>query len=378
MGCGRGRPVRLQTTIADPSVTLADDGTRRTAKDMDYLVARLHARRSLMAEADRLDSLARIRSLPEFIRAIFPKSEFKEIFGFQRYLVSKLVDEVSGFHIYMSGPGADLINWTLVRFQIENLKVLMRALLTGVSLEELEGNLIPLPKELAINVQKLAAAESPEGFVRLVPNGLIRENLDMALDIYRENPRPFFFEAALDRAYFQGLIARTEKLKQEDREIIRPIVYQEVDIFLLMLVARGKFYYGLTPEVLQPFHVRGTRIRSTIFATMLNDPDLYTAVVRVGERVLNAMPFERGTGEGSNAVDASQLEGLAWNRFFRLANLAFRRSHMGLGAIMGYVVLRRLEVANLITISEGIHGGMAAEAIRGRLIPRADVEGVYV
>jgi len=46
---------------------------------------------------------------------------------------------------------------------------------------------------------------------------------------------------------------------------------------------------------------------------------------------------------------------------------------MGLGAIVGYAGLRRVEVANLITISEGIRGGMAAEAIRGRLIPRADI-----
>ncbi len=86
--------------------------------------------------------------------------------------------------------------------------------------------------------------------------------------------------------------------------------------------------------------------------------------------MLDAAPFEDGPKDGSTVIDASVLEGLAWKRFFRLANLAFRRSHMGLGTIMGYMGLRRMEAANLITISEGIRSDMAAETIRGRLIPR--------
>jgi vacuolar-type H+-ATPase subunit C/Vma6 len=69
-------------------------------------------------------------------------------------------------------------------------------------------------------------------------------------------------------------------------------------------------------------------------------------------------------------IDAPMLESLVWKRFFRLSNLAFRTGNIGLGSIMGYAGLRRVEVANLITISEGIISGMAAETIRGRLIPR--------
>ena len=370
--------MRVQTSIADSGTTLVIASKQRIANGLDYLAASLHARRSRMAEAERLDSLCHIRSLPEYFRTIFPESEFKGVLDFQRLLVYELIDELSSFRAYMSGPGADLLDWTLVRFQAENLKVLIRTCLTKAPTEELYGHLVSLPKELALNTQGLAAAESPEDFVRLVPKGLLRENLEKALKNYRDYPRPFFFEAALDRGYFQGLVARTEGLSREDQEIIKPMVYQEVDIFHLMLVARGKFHYSLTPEMLRPLHVAGTRIPRAIFAAMLNDPDLYTSVGRVAERVLDAAPFEHGPNDGSMAVDASALEGLAWKRFFRLANRAFRQSHMGLGAIMGYVGLRRVEVANLITISEGIRNGMAAETIRGRLIPRTDVERAYV
>ena len=62
----------------------------------------------------------------------------------------------------------------------------------------------------------------------------------------------------------------------------------------------------------------------------------------------------------------------------RLANRAFRRSHMGMGAVVGYTGIRRVEVANLITLSEGIRAGMAAETIRARLLPRAGMEAANV
>ena len=342
------------------------------AHDLDYLAALLHARRSRMAEAERLDSLCRIHSLTELFRTIFPESEFKGVLDFQRRLLYELIDELSGLNAYMSGPEAGLLDRMLVRFQVENLKLLLRGCLTRAPMKELYEHLVPLPRELALDNERLATAVSPEDFVRLVPKGLLRENLEKALGIYRDNPRPFFLEAALDRGYFQGLLVGMEKLSQEDRENVQPMVYQEVDIFHLMLVARGKFYYNMTPEVLRPLHVTGSRISRALFAAMLNDPDLSVSASRVGQRTLDGGPFEEGLKGGSMAIDASTIESLAWKRFFRLANLAFRQSHMGLGTIMGYVGLRRVEVANLITISEAISSGMTAEIIRGRLIPRTN------
>lgn len=370
--------MRVQTTITDSGSALAISTSRRITNDLDYLVARLHARRSCMAEAERLDGLCRIRSLPDFFRAIFPESDLKGLIDFQRLLINELINEFSGFRNHISGPGADLLDWTLVRFQVENLKVLIRICLTKIPFEEVNEHLISLPKEFALNTQELAKADSPADFVRLVPRGLLQENLEKALEIYREHPQSFFFEVALDCGYFKGLVARTEELLVEDREIIRPMVYQEADIFNLMLIARGKFYYGLTPKILQPFYVPGTRIPRALFASMLCDTDLSTSVNRVAERVLDGEPFQYGPKGGSIIIDASALEGLAWKRFFRLANLAFRQSHMGLAAIIGYIGLRRVEAANLITISEGIRDGISGETIRARMIPRTGVPTQWV
>jgi hypothetical protein len=111
---------------------------------------------------------------------------------------------------------------------------------------------------------------------------------------------------------------------------------------------------------------------------MLTASDVLGAAGFAVGRAIDALPSEHGSSAGPAAVDASLLEALAWRRYLRLSNRAFRRSHLGLGAVIGYVGIRRAEVANLITLSEGIRVGEAAEAIRARLIPRADLESVYV
>ena len=54
----------------------------------------------------------------------------------------------------------------------------------------------------------------------------------------------------MDRAYDAELLLKTDALPVEERAWIRPIMDQEIDIFHLMLVTRGKFLYGLEPESL--------------------------------------------------------------------------------------------------------------------------------
>jgi len=136
----------------------------------------------------------------------------------------------------------------------------------------------------------------------------------------------------------------------------------------------------LTSGVLLPFHVAGTRIPRALFVEMLNDQDMSALAGHAEGRVFDAGPVEHGPadGSGSATVEAALFERLAWKRYLRLANLAFRQSHMGLGAVIGYAGIRRVEAANLITISEGIRKGMAAETIRARMITDTDAEAARV
>jgi hypothetical protein len=62
----------------------------------------------------------------------------------------------------------------------------------------------------------------------------------------------------------------------------------------------------------------------------------------------------------------------------RLAQRAGRGGFTGLGAIVGYAVLRRLEAADLTTLSEGIRLAVPGEALRARLTSGRQLEATHV
>ncbi len=344
--------------------------------NLEYLTARLHGRRSRLAEGDRLDALSRIRTVEEYARTLFPEKDFQGIAELQRQLVEDLVRELSLIKAQLSHTQAHLVEWMPVRFEAENLKVLLRASITKVNPEDAAAHLVAVPGFKSAQVHALAVAGSVMDFLHLLETGPIRRSLDKAVREHGEDARPFFFEAAIDRGYLTELVARYKALSSSDREDVGNLIRNEADIFHLTLMLRGRFNYGLSSDQLLSMHVPGGAIGYFTFSDMLNDPDPLTAVNRVVMRVLDPLPFEGGQSEVS--IPVTVLERLAWHRYLRIARTTFRKSHMGFGAVVAHVAIRRIEIANLITISEGIRAEMDPDAIRIRTVPRSDIEGAHV
>lgn len=344
--------------------------------NLDYLAARLHGGRSTMAEGDRLDALSRIRTIEEYARTVLPDREVRSIADLQRQLIEELIGEISLMTLNLDQARLRLVEWMPVRFEAENLKVLLRSSITKVNPEEAAEHLVHVPGMRPVEVHALAIAGSVTDFLHALREGPIKKSLKNAVGEYGEDARPFFFEAAIDRGYLVELVSRFNVLSEKDRADVGSLIYNEADMFHLILMLRGRFNYGLSSDQLLPMHVPGASISEATFAEMLRDADPLTAVNRVVMRVLDPLPFDGGKGD--KAPPVTLLERLAWARYLRVANVTFRKSHMGFGAVVAYIVLRRIEIANLITVSEGIRAGMDPDAIRGRTIPRADMAGAHV
>ena len=336
----------------------------RTATDLDFIAARLHGRRSRLAEAERLDELCRIRTVPELARVLFPESRFLTATPLQRVLVLDQVEEISTIASKIGGSSGRFLDWLRMRFRVENVKVLVRGFSSGMALRDLQPHLVPLPDDLALNPEVLAGAGTIEAFAAVLDPEPLRAGLERAVEPYNKRPRPFFPEAGLDHGYLTELLARARALPRAHRDDVLGIARQEADTFHLALVARGRFSYDLAPDTLHRFHVRGTRISGQQFRQMLRAETLAEAAATAVGAAIDAMPAEGGP-------DAAALETLAWNRYYRLANRTFRRSHMGLGAVVAYAAIRRIELANLITLVEGVRTRVPPDALRQRLIPRA-------
>lgn len=338
--------------------------TPSVPKELSFLAAMLHGRRSGLAENERLDKLCAIRSVHELTSVLYPGEIISSVVALQRRMVLGLLDELDWLADGTAEDRRALIPWQRVRFQVENLKVIARGRATGTTLEALEPHLVPLPRNLTFNASKLLAAKSNEAFLTQIPNPILCKRLhDLG-----ETGGTFLLEAALDHAYLTELAFRAQGIVGEDREAILAAIRQEIDLFHLMLAVRGKLGYRLKPEILSKLHVRGGMNREH-FTALLTAPDLVAITKLALGRVIDTQP---------KTPDPTQLEVLAWNRLQRLANKAFRYGHMSMGAVVGYTILRRVELANLITLSEGIRTGIAPATLRAQLIPQKTKEAVHV
>lgn len=336
--------------------------------EQNFLAAMLHGRRSKMAEAGQLDKLCRIRTVHELARLLYPSDPIESALELQRRQVTDLWDELNWLAERTENDRWTLLPWLCTRFQVENLKVLARGRATNTALGTVQSYLIPLPRHLALAEQELLAAESVDDFFAQIPNPYLYKRL-LAIDEFcRTQPGTFHLEAALDNAYLGELAFRAQGIVGRDRLPILAAIRQEIDIFHFMLTVRGRFSYGLDPETLMGLHVDGGMALER-FIAMLTADDIDAVVEKAVRHVIDTRPTTN---------DPAELETLAWKRLLRLANKAFRQGHMGMGAVIGYTILRRVELANLITICEGIRTGAAPAALRARLISPTVAEAVHV
>lgn len=325
---------------------------RQASKDLDYVAANLHGRRNRMAEGGRLDSLLSLKTLPELGQHLAVPLPDQTAIGIQQHLVQNLATEIPRLTPYLTEVESDWVSWTEIRFHLENLKMLIRAILSHQPPEQSLTHWLDLDGGITLDAARAIATSSLDTLATQYRDSPLGKSLKTTVATYRDPPRLFLIESALDRDYFIGLLERTDRLSDDDRKQIRNLVVHEVDTFLRLLALRGRIHYDLAPSLLASFHIPGTTISKRRFLAMLN-------------------------ASGASINIASE-ESAAWRRYLTLADTAFRRSHIGFGVVAGYIGLRRMEVANLIMVSEGIRSDLPRDTVRAHLVLANTPEPIHV
>lgn len=352
--------------------------TRIAINDLDYLTARLHARRSRLAEAERLAALCRVRSLADLTRLVYPGSEFHIVTDFQRRLLQGLVREIDDCCKHLSGRSRSFVEWLLARLRLEDLKVLLRGFFNHLPPAEWQSQLLDLPGSLALDSARLMTAKSLEEFVARLPEEILYQRLRAMTNEPGKVPSLFLLESALDADYLEELLRRTRQLPASERESVTPLVFHEANFFQFMLIVRGRFHFGLPPDTFLPLRLQGSGTNDAWFNRLRFAPDIPAAASHGVGVIIDVLPASRRAGDAGGPIDVPAIEALAWQRFLRLANRAFRLSHLGVGAVAGYFGIRRVEIANLITLSEGARLGLDENAMRPHLISPTEREVAHV
>ena len=328
-------------------------------RDIDFLAARLHGRRSSLAEGGRLDDLCRLRTVGELCRALnvdvgpLPSAD-----ALQRRILSAYAKELKSLAESVPAEYASFFEWQRYRFHVENAKVVLRGLWAKKPVSEINARLIGESLRDDFHVPNEMPAD-PAEIVKLVDVApCLADTVSVLSEVYWRLPNLFTLETALDAGYLAELMRRAVQCRGDEGGVAA-LAGQETAIFLTMLALRGGGNYRLPADMVCAFYVEGAPLSRASFAA-LSAGSLHAIGIAAGI-AFDELPPDPGIHD---------VEAACWGRYLRLANRLFRRGHMNVAAVAGFLGIRRIEVANLITLSEGIRLGMDGRELRARLIPR--------
>lgn len=251
---------------------------------------------------------------------------------------------------FLPGKARQVVRWYSRRFEVENLKTLIRALHYGLEKERALSILLPVASPGLPWKALLGSGSVPALVEQLAPTPYGR-CLAHALPRYTQENRPFYLEVALDLDYFSRLVLLIEELRGRDRREAERLLGYWIATQNLLWAYRYRLYARMLPEEVLNFTLhRAFRVSlETVRRVALGSP-VAAEAIRLGIRLPDLAEPEALT----------RLEWLAARALYQEASKTFARSIFHIGGVLAYLALLESEIADLILLLEGKRSGVPA------------------
>jgi V/A-type H+-transporting ATPase subunit C len=271
---------------------------------------------------------------------------------------------------FLHGSERALLDWLWRRFEVDNTRIVLRAVTSGSVSPRVVASLIPLGTASGIAWDALLHAKSVADLIGQLQatyyGAIYAAALSEALDRYRHEGGVFVLEVSLELMYFHRLQRLLDDLSGGDRHDAEQLVGTMLSVENLLAAFRYRIYFNLSPEEIVGYTLqRGLRVDSEIVREIAAGAAPVDIVRRLwGDR----LPGMAGIAAMSprEALPALELafrryrHGMAWEA---LEGYPFR-----LGAVLAYEALLEDEVHDLIAVVEGTAAGWPEEQVHPYLI----------
>ena len=249
-------------------------------------------------------------------------------------------------------------------FEVDNLKAVLRGIVTGASWERVRFVLFPPNPITSIPAQAMMEAGSVGAAVELLRETPYYGTLSYAMKRYNAEQNLFPLEVALDLNYWRELWRDVNNLPSQDRTPALKIVGALVDMNNLMWAIRYRIYHKLAEEELinytLPFgyHVRDSDIRA-----IAAGGDITQVVKRVYPNLRDVETMLDESGRG-----LPELELQLKRSVMRQCRAAFTGDPFTIGIPLAYLVLSDFEIQDLTVLIEAKSSIMKGEEFQPYLI----------
>jgi len=238
----------------------------------------------------------------------------------------------------------ELIFLLIQRFELEELKVILRIWNKKIPVDKLEDYLLAQRINYDIDFKKLILCQNIEEVILLLDETPYKKPLIKAREKFKERNSIFYLEAGLDIDYYQRLLGAVEKLSSLDRQVARKILGIEIDIENINWLLRLRKYHSLgIGEILDWVIPGGERIDKDNIRSLYATNGLAKVI--------------EGVALGPYAHIKNLMEQnvyLIENFLYDVLHSQIRKVLAGfpftIGTILGYLILEHKETRNIISL----------------------------
>jgi V/A-type H+-transporting ATPase subunit C len=333
-----------------------------------YLRTRLAIMTANLLGRERLLALAQL-PLEDLAKntgfdSITGKNDITRLANFERTLMQKWLDELSALLRPLGGPERRLLTQWASRYELLNIKALVRGKIGQLPNDEIERNLFVLPGFLSLNHDELLNTDSVPELLRHLRKTRYRRIASQALRRYEERPDPFLLDATLDQQFYSDLIHRAQQLGGDDRTETVNLIGRIVDRHNLIWSLRYRFNYGLQPSEVLYLAIDGGRVLNrTLLQQVLQTDTLSDALRLLPTGLLGQREMPQQITNIEVAMRADLMD---------YARRAMRRSPSAIASVLSYLVLRHGEIGSLYAIMHARVHGLADDLLHEALDPLHD------
>jgi vacuolar-type H+-ATPase subunit C/Vma6 len=329
-----------------------------------FVNAKIRARLSSLLARDIITKLVEARDLSEF-QTILAGTPYEAIFTnpeaqsdpklAERLLVEEEVQWHADIIKALKDPERALIATLLERYELENLKVALRVREGDRDKTELAYVVRKrLPNDLPLD--EIATAHSFEEVFPLLAGTPYLAPVRKSLEAYKQKGTLFPVEFALELDFYRRIQEKIDALSRDDRVVARKLLGIEIDLRNIGWLVRLKFYYGVQSAELIDYLIPGGYRLTSYQLRRAFVPDSVKDVLTV----LSLIILEREFGLAADLLRNEEEIGKLYLIEVILSKymlIEIRKALEGypftIGTVLGYLILKRTEIHNLVTILNG-------------------------
>lgn len=340
-----------------------------SAAQYAYLHARVSHYAGQLLGLDRLDTLID-RPYDEDARdAVQPDRTVPYTGDLDQNNVTILLNELAVLIRPLSGAPRELLDYWAHRFELGNLKTIIRGKMSNQPQSAIEEQLQDMGEFTSLPIAVLLQSDTPAELLRRLEQTPYAEIARQARHLLEEGEALFALDAALDRRYFAGLARRGAAIGDTSGQLLRAIVGSIIDRVNLVWLLRYRYAYNLTPA--QAYYL-------LIPASHRLQPQQMQRLAQCAtfEDALGSLPapFDRILAGARNTTEVTlKLEQESW----RIAANVLRHSNFNVARALAYMMLRERDLRRLRAIVRGRNMRMGAPMIRAALGLDGNDQGVH-